>query len=139
MLLTLLLTTLGLLVQGSSGDKIVTQTPGSLSVVPGQTVSIRCKASESVSNEVEDAGVYYCQQDWSFPFTQGTGSSTDFTLTISRVQAEDAGVSYCQQDYSLPFTQDSVTAVWEPWVASQVTEPTFLHWSAGSLRVLLQL
>ncbi|KAG7241963.1 hypothetical protein INR49_024710 [Caranx melampygus] len=45
----LLLATLGLLVQGSSGQVTVTQTPGSKSVVPGQTVSIRCQTSESVS------------------------------------------------------------------------------------------
>ena len=33
----------------------------------------------------------------------------------------------------------SETRVWQPWVASQVTEPTFIQRSAGSLRVLLQL
>ncbi|KAG7241321.1 hypothetical protein INR49_025741 [Caranx melampygus] len=42
----LLLATLGLLVQGSSGQITLTQTPGSKSVVPGQTVSIRCQTSE---------------------------------------------------------------------------------------------
>ncbi|MEQ2250335.1 hypothetical protein ILYODFUR_038921 [Ilyodon furcidens] len=89
MLLTLLLTILGLLIQGSSGDKIMSQTPGSLSVVPGQTVSIRCKASESVTNEVD----WYLQKPGEAPKLliywasnrqpgvsdrfRGTGSGTD--------------------------------------------------------------
>ncbi|MEQ2230750.1 hypothetical protein ILYODFUR_032600 [Ilyodon furcidens] len=117
MLLTLLLTILGLLVQGSSGDIIMTQTPGSLSVVPGQTVSIRCKASEFVSDQVDwylqkpgeaiKLLIYHTsnrQPGVSDRFS-GSQSGTDFTLTISRVQAEDAGVYHCQQDWSLPFTQ----------------------------------
>ncbi|CAI5691842.1 unnamed protein product [Oreochromis niloticus] len=117
MSLTLLLATLGLLVQGSSGEIILTQTPGSQSVVPGQTVSVRCKASSSVSSYLH----WYLQKDGESPKLliyyatsrqsgisdrfSGSGSGTDFTLTISRVQAEDAGVYYCQQGYSTPFTQ----------------------------------
>ncbi|CAK6981900.1 unnamed protein product [Scomber scombrus] len=118
MSLTLLLGTLGLLVQGSSGEIILTQSPGSHSAAPGQTVSIRCKASSSISSylhwylqkpgEAPKLLIYHAtsrQSGVSDRFS-GSGSGTDFTLTISRVQAEDSGVYYCQQGgYSYPFTQ----------------------------------
>uniref|UniRef100_A0A7N6AY12 Ig-like domain-containing protein n=1 Tax=Anabas testudineus TaxID=64144 RepID=A0A7N6AY12_ANATE len=116
MSLTLLLATLGLLVQGSSGDIVLTQSPGQ-SVVLGQTVSIKCKTSASVSNYLH----WYLQKPGEAPKLlvryastrqsgvsdrfSGIGSDPDYTLTISRVQSEDAGVYYCQQDYSTPFTQ----------------------------------
>ncbi|XP_078032111.1 immunoglobulin kappa light chain-like [Epinephelus lanceolatus] len=147
MSLILLLATLGLLVQDSSGEIILTQSPGSQSVAPGQTVSITCKTSTSVSDYLH----WYLQKPGEAPKLliysattrqsgvshrfSGSGSGTDFTLTIRGVQAEDSGVYYCQQGYSTPFTHVSESGVWEPWVASQVTEPTFPHWSAGSLRV----
>ncbi|KAK5615938.1 hypothetical protein CRENBAI_019806 [Crenichthys baileyi] len=117
MLLTLLLTTLGLLVQGSSGDIILTQTPGSQSVVPGQTVSIRCKTSSNVGSylhwylqkpaEAPKLLIYYAtnlQSGVPARFS-GSGSGSDYTLTISGVQPEDTGVYYCQQGSSYPFTQ----------------------------------
>uniref|UniRef100_A0A3Q4GTY0 Ig-like domain-containing protein n=1 Tax=Neolamprologus brichardi TaxID=32507 RepID=A0A3Q4GTY0_NEOBR len=96
---------------------ILTQTPKAQSVVPGQTVSVRCKASSSVGGCLN----WYLQKDGESPKLliysatsrqsgvskrfNGSGSGTDFTLTISRVQAEDAGVYYCQQCSSFPFTQ----------------------------------
>uniref|UniRef100_A0A667X3P7 Ig-like domain-containing protein n=1 Tax=Myripristis murdjan TaxID=586833 RepID=A0A667X3P7_9TELE len=113
----LLLGTLGLLVQDSSGEITLTQSPGSQSVSPGQTVSIRCKASTSVSSYL----AWYLQKPGEAPKLliyrattlqsgvssrfSGSGSVTDFTLTISGVQAEDSGVYYCQQYSSTPFTQ----------------------------------
>uniref|UniRef100_A0A667WP36 Ig-like domain-containing protein n=1 Tax=Myripristis murdjan TaxID=586833 RepID=A0A667WP36_9TELE len=96
---------------------IFLQSPGSQSVSPGQTVSIRCKASSSVSTCLH----WYLQKPGEAPKLlikyattlqsgvsnrlSGSGSGTDFTLTISGVQAEDSGVYYCQQCNSFPFTQ----------------------------------
>ncbi|KAK2814343.1 hypothetical protein Q5P01_000607 [Channa striata] len=120
MSLSLLLSTLGLLVQGSSGQITVTQSPGSQSVSPGQTVNIRCKTSSSVTGSYTYLH-WYLQKPGEAPKLliyaattrqpgvsdrfSGSGSGTDFTLTISRVQGEDAGVYYCQQGQSFPFTQ----------------------------------
>ncbi|KAL7382471.1 hypothetical protein ABVT39_023061 [Epinephelus coioides] len=117
MSLILLLATLGLLVQDSSGEITLTQSPGSQSVAPGQTVSITCKTSSSVNNWLH----WYLQKPGEAPKLliysattrqsgvsdrfSGSGSGTDYTLTIRGVQAEDSGVYYCLQGYSTPFTQ----------------------------------
>uniref|UniRef100_A0A3Q1CD25 Ig-like domain-containing protein n=1 Tax=Amphiprion ocellaris TaxID=80972 RepID=A0A3Q1CD25_AMPOC len=88
---------------GSSSEIILTQSPGSQSVVPGQTVSITCRSSSYVSNEVD----WYLQKPGQAPKLliwwasnrqsgvsdrfSGSYSGNDFTLTISGVQAEDSG------------------------------------------------
>uniref|UniRef100_A0A674DDF2 Ig-like domain-containing protein n=1 Tax=Salmo trutta TaxID=8032 RepID=A0A674DDF2_SALTR len=106
--------------QYSSADIIMTQSPKSQSVSPGETVSISCTASSSTGNKLQ----WYLQKPGEVPkllvysaatrqsgipgrFSgSGSGSSyTHYTLTISGVQAEDAGDYYCQQGASYPFTQ----------------------------------
>ncbi|MGH0184321.1 UNVERIFIED_CONTAM: hypothetical protein FKN15_014564 [Acipenser sinensis] len=91
--------------------------PPAQSVLPGHTVSISCTASQSISSSLH----WYLQKPGQAPQLlvryasslhsgtpapfSGSGSGTQFTLTISGVQAEDAGDYYCQQSYISPLTR----------------------------------
>ncbi|KAG7225250.1 hypothetical protein INR49_014645 [Caranx melampygus] len=151
MSLTLLLVTLGLLVQGSSGEIIVTQTPGAQSVVVGQTVSIRCQTSESLEYNGKKWLHWYLQKPGEAPklliyrangresgvsdrFTGHASSVSDYTLTISRVQAEDSGAYYCLQTRSSPFTHSSA----EKYRPSLPSTPGLLLSSQLLLLLVLQ-
>uniref|UniRef100_A0A7N4NPE0 Ig-like domain-containing protein n=1 Tax=Sarcophilus harrisii TaxID=9305 RepID=A0A7N4NPE0_SARHA len=98
----------------ASGQQIVvTQSPDVLSASLGDTVSINCKTSRSVSSYLH----WYQQKPGQAPKLiiksistllpgvparfSGSGSNTDFSLKISGVETEDAAVYYCQQSYSL--------------------------------------
>uniref|UniRef100_A0A3B5Q0Y4 Ig-like domain-containing protein n=1 Tax=Xiphophorus maculatus TaxID=8083 RepID=A0A3B5Q0Y4_XIPMA len=93
------------------GQVTATQQPAAVRADLGGSVSIRCSISQdNVYNN--NYLVWYQQKDGQTPklliYTtstkasgtpsrfSGSGSNSDFTLTISGVQAEDAAVYYCQ-------------------------------------------
>uniref|UniRef100_K7FLP7 Ig-like domain-containing protein n=1 Tax=Pelodiscus sinensis TaxID=13735 RepID=K7FLP7_PELSI len=109
-----------LCIQDSSGQIVLTQTPESLAVSPGDTVTIRCKASSSLTSGSYQRLAWYQQKSGQAPKLliynastrqsgvpdrfSGSGSGTDYTFTISRVEADDAGNYYCKQHYTTPLT-----------------------------------
>nr|5OPY_L Chain L, Light chain of LM609 Fab (antigen-binding fragment) [Mus musculus]6AVQ_L Chain L, LM609 Fab light chain [Mus musculus]6AVR_L Chain L, Fab LM609 light chain [Mus musculus]6AVU_L Chain L, Fab LM609 light chain [Mus musculus] len=97
-------------------ELVMTQTPATLSVTPGDSVSLSCRASQSISNHLH----WYQQKSHESPRLlikyasqsisgipsrfSGSGSGTDFTLSINSVETEDFGMYFCQQSNSWPHT-----------------------------------
>ncbi|KFO32572.1 Ig kappa chain V-II region RPMI 6410 [Fukomys damarensis] len=108
-------------IPGSAGDVVMTQTPLTLSITPGESASISCRASQSLVHSngktylnwmVHKPGqaprglIYQVSNRYSdIPDRfSGSGAGTDFTLRISRVEPEDAGIYYCNQGTNIPPT-----------------------------------
>nr|8EQF_L Chain L, Fab light chain [Homo sapiens] len=97
-------------------DIQMTQSPSSLSASVGDRVTITCRASQSIHSFLN----WYQQKPGKPPNLliyaasslqsglpsrfSGSGSGTDFTLTISSLQPEDFATYYCQQSYITPPT-----------------------------------
>uniref|UniRef100_A0A8C1P6W2 Ig-like domain-containing protein n=1 Tax=Cyprinus carpio TaxID=7962 RepID=A0A8C1P6W2_CYPCA len=93
----------------------VTQSPSITAAQPGQEVRINCKTSSKVNNGNELH--WYFQKPGEAPKLliyaatsrntgtpsrfSGSGSNSDFTLTISGAQTEDTGYYYCYSVHSI--------------------------------------
>uniref|UniRef100_A0A8D2GDI4 Ig-like domain-containing protein n=1 Tax=Theropithecus gelada TaxID=9565 RepID=A0A8D2GDI4_THEGE len=103
-------------ISGARCDIQMNQSPSSLSASVGDTVTITCRASQGISNnlawyqqkpgKVPQLLIYYASSLASgIPSRfSGSGSGTEFTLTISSLQPEDFAAYYCVQHNSLPPT-----------------------------------
>ncbi|CAO2605265.1 Immunoglobulin kappa variable 1D-12 [Lemmus lemmus] len=101
---------------GARCDIQMTQSPATLSVSLGDSVTITCQASQNVYPYL----AWYQQKPGKSPKLliyaasslangvpsrfSGSGSGTQFSLKISSLQPEDVAVYYCQQYNSFPNT-----------------------------------
>uniref|UniRef100_A0A8C9P1L9 Ig-like domain-containing protein n=1 Tax=Spermophilus dauricus TaxID=99837 RepID=A0A8C9P1L9_SPEDA len=102
-----------LCLSGSRCDITMTQSPSFMSKSQGDSVTITCQASESIGTSLH----WYQQKPGQLLIYvanslesgvpsrfSGSGSGTDFTLTINSLEPEDVAIYYCQQSSSSPLT-----------------------------------
>ncbi|EHH25497.1 hypothetical protein EGK_21314, partial [Macaca mulatta] len=93
----------------TTGETVMMQSPATLSLSPGERATLSCSASQSVGSTL----AWYQQKPGQAPRLliyyassratgipdrfSGSGSGTEFTLTISSLDPEDVGVYYCQK------------------------------------------
>nr|1FE8_L Chain L, Immunoglobulin Igg Ru5 [Mus musculus]1FE8_M Chain M, Immunoglobulin Igg Ru5 [Mus musculus]1FE8_N Chain N, Immunoglobulin Igg Ru5 [Mus musculus] len=97
-------------------DIAMTQTTSSLSASLGQKVTISCRASQDIGNYLNwyqqkpDGTVrlliYYTSRLHSGVPSRfsGSGSGTDYSLTISNLESEDIATYFCQNGGTNPWT-----------------------------------
>ncbi|PIO12065.1 hypothetical protein AB205_0062870 [Aquarana catesbeiana] len=104
-------------IQGSCGQIVMTQTPDSISVSPGQTATITCTSSTGIYSAL----AWYQQISGKSPSLlihsatarhtgvpdrfSGRRNGSFYTLTILAVTEDDEGSYYCLQHAQYPFTQ----------------------------------
>ncbi|VTJ89788.1 Hypothetical predicted protein, partial [Marmota monax] len=96
----------------TTGEIVLTQTPASVALSPGERVTLTFMASQSVGSYL----AWYQQKPGQAPrcliygassrasgisaWFSGSGSGTDYTLSISSLEPEDAAVYYCVQGHT---------------------------------------
>uniref|UniRef100_F7DTL9 Immunoglobulin kappa variable 5-2 n=1 Tax=Callithrix jacchus TaxID=9483 RepID=F7DTL9_CALJA len=103
-------------ISDTGAETTLTQSPALVSVTPGDKVTISCKASQDIDNDIYwyqqkpgDAPIFIIQEATTLvsgipPRFSGSGYGTDFTLTIDNIEPEDAAYYFCQQDDNFPLT-----------------------------------